>query len=637
MKASSPNCPQCEWPVEPGAHFCANCLHTLDSRPENKANPPPQTTEPARVAQAEPAEPPRAAAGPGRNCPHCGFPADAEARFCDNCLKEIRGPDAPQTKTSPAAGQAPAPPPLPGFGREPEFGGPVAAPQQVVRTEQIIRTEAPRSQAEHVRQRIVARNVNGQFRVAPLEDSPVYERRPMPADRPAGAGPTTAPPRTAMTPAPRKPDPITHGPEPDEASADACDFHIEYNNARIFLKGSRSSFNFRLKPTSSACRRCADMQMELQIGAAEIPPEPVYPFTRPEPREIDFAFKPEEDGIDIPAKLFFRYTRDGRRTQYLGRLLWDCYPQSESAQAINVKIDELNLVGDRASRQNVELLKGLDAKTPESRADQLRGLKLVPVWAPLPLVLVPCDDVAARESHLAPPPARAQRQRLTLAGNDLRVHLLSDTKLTLGRNRGCDLVTRVCGPDARADKKSNEKLSRYHCEIGLEGERCWVTDEAYDPEKKVRRPSSFGVWVNKTRVPRGQSSALLPNTHGTVALAGEDENDPQAFTFQSYLWACDSAQRQKCRLPAQPCPADAPGCLILHRCDGLRQQEIFVVIWRCCPMALVHESFGDVVLCRSRQAFACKQKETDSWLTPGETVQMGSNDMRVETYQQVGL
>jgi hypothetical protein len=471
-----------------------------------------------------------------------------------------------------------------------------------------------------------------------------------PPGQPAVERLSKAAPRTTRPDDP--PDALPFRGLPDEPPDDPCfsdceDFRVEYNAARVFLTGHVSAFNFRVTPLLDD----ADEIRNLRIRV-DSPGFLVKPLThrsrlwrlRPGRSlpEVHINLEPEKSGQDIAGEVYVTYTKNDRARAFYTSFLWDAYPPSEDSSKVienlSIRIGDIVTTGDRAGDANttVSFLDDVQKSGRYSRADELRQLKLPNAWKLLSLY--ECDATEfPTPPELGPPPSRARANRLTLRTPGAhRIHLLQAQQgLQLGKNRKCDLVTWFMTPDG-AERLSDQSalISRFHCRIerGSDG---WTVRDG-----DGTRPSSYGSFLNRKRIPHDRGLPVPENEPFQLTLAGADAHAPNVFCFEGRLWTCKALGG--CRMALHDdCKPRGPACLVLRRTDGI--PETFVLLWRFCTAAAIGSPparhWDGACFFRHKDGFGvCTIDHAPhfAWLIPGETTESLLPGATITAYKQFG-
>ena len=449
------------------------------------------------------------------------------------------------------------------------------------------------------------------------------------------------PPTTVIPPQPT----TSHEPQTTLLS-DCQDLLVEYNQARVFLTGFTSSFNFRITPRLGVDSTLEDLR--LRVEATGFLAEPLtYKSRLKEVRggrplpEINLGLEPERSGQDIPGEVYLSYSKDGRRHVYVGSFLWDVYPPSESSASVienlSVKIGDIVSTGDRAgdARTTVNFLDGLQDSGRYSKAEELRKLKLPKAWNALPLG--ECDPGEFPcPPELGEPPFGARAATLTLETADGRLlHLLHPRGATqLGRNRRCDIVAREMDADGTIQNGPwQSRISRFHCRIRKTGDECVILDG--DDSKS----SGHGTWMNGVPVSKKGKTVELDERF-VLTLAGRRPGEPGVFSLDGRLWSCSAQGKCGMMLHSQ-CTPECPAALVLKRRDGV--PETFFIVWQFCMGDVVGsvlpQDLGPVCFFRHKNAFGIRYGDREQcfeWLVPGKTLGVDGNIVKVKAYQQFG-
>lgn len=425
--------------------------------------------------------------------------------------------------------------------------------------------------------------------------------------------------------------------------SDCDDFRLEYNQARIFLVGSVSSFNFRLTPVGEDAKKIREI--ELHVESPGYLPDPlVKPSHSPRLQKgrfvgINLNMVPEQDGIDIGGEVYLRYRKGTRRLAFCATFEWDTYPPSVAADKVvenlSVRIGNVSATADRAGDAPVILrfLDNIRSSGRYSKAEELRQLKIPKVWNSLCLA----DQGEPQPPEIGEPPLSARQGRLTLEAPDGHLlHLIhTQGRVHVGRNRRCDIVTWFMTTDGseRLEDRS-ENISKYHCRLEKAAGKWMVCDG------NGERSSSYGTFLNGSEVPATGGRALPMDEPFTLWLAGRKPNDPKVFRFEGRLWTCAALGRCKMALHRECKPLE-PACLILKRTDGI--PETFLLLWRFCPVEAIDESMKDTLgmacIFRHRNAYAVSEGRDEkayAWLIPGAHAGAADSGVEVGLFRQFG-
>jgi len=425
------------------------------------------------------------------------------------------------------------------------------------------------------------------------------------------------------------------GESPSVEMDDGCDFTLEYNNARVFLLGSGSSFNFRLTGKGADVRGCEQISITLEFDFCDPITKRIPGLNANGRSERSIAFRPGETNVDLPATVLLTYRKDGKQKRFEGEILWDCYPPNEpSANIIEnlvVKLGDISGRGAADMNTNVRVLENFGVQNPESTATQLRGLKLEPVWTVLDLV----------PAHMPlpppPPPPDALTERLTLRLGDRRVHLLCAEEVALGKNWRNDIATHVFNAAGSVDEERTARISRFHARIRKRPEGCCLVDGGHNPESGREQGSAHGTYVDGRNVGSLGNGRLRVGDRVTIGLGRRSDHGPPCLEFDVEVLPCDRLRRAVCGMPLAGCRESSPAGVVLKRNDGFKDREVFLVVWKCCSLSLVDPAFGDITVWRLDGAFAVTCGTEGFWLTEGTHFSTNDREIAVTGLEQVGL
>jgi len=327
------------------------------------------------------------------------------------------------------------------------------------------------------------------------------------------------------------------------------------------------------------------------------------------------------------------YETGGRQYCFETQSEHTVYPANENPRQVIDKVIFNITQGHAGTVEARDFYRDLSRQRDLSLRELVDRARSAPsVWRPLPLYEAGEGRVLLPESAA---PAEARTDRLTLHVGSQRVHLLAAPELRLGKNRQCDVVTRIFNPDGTADRDKNSRIGRRHCSVRLEGEQCLVVDGGYYPELGRRKPSAWGTFLDQAPVRQNEQAALPVNRDFLLSLAGTDPAEETVFAFGGRLLTCELWNQPDCPFP-NTCSPSVLSCLILRRSDHV--DEAFAVVWNHCPMQFVEPSLQGLRVWRRPEAFAYRVGDDCGWLAPGSTIPLpGGPEVRVETYGQAGL
>ena len=211
------------------------------------------------------------------------------------------------------------------------------------------------------------------------------------------------------------------------------DLDVEYNVAAAFVEGVTSSFVLRITPRRDGLK---NLVVEARHGHLRLSHAADEHLMEGQRFRAFLSFRPT-GGLygKIPFEIYLGYEADGEKVCYKFWGEHRVFPAREKAVKVleTLKI-EFNASQGHAGdvRQSVQ---GLDRMLSQKadRAEDLRLVDLPPIWE-RPRLL------RCAYSVMAPPPARsgpaeAACDRLSLCVEGKWVHILSDARVQLGRNR----------------------------------------------------------------------------------------------------------------------------------------------------------------------------------------------------------
>jgi len=115
-------------------------------------------------------------------------------------------------------------------------------------------------------------------------------------------------------------------------------------------------------------------------------------------------------------------------------------------------------------------------------------------------------------------PSDVRNDKITLKYGRNFLHILAKEKIHFGKNKNNDITTRIMDESGFASKKMNSLISRFHCQIQLQGNECLLVDIGFNPDENTRKPSAYGVFLNRKKVLAGASVSLPKDENFTMSF-----------------------------------------------------------------------------------------------------------------------
>jgi len=356
-------------------------------------------------------------------------------------------------------------------------------------------------------------------------------------------------------------------------------------------------------------------------------------------REMSLTIPPLRPGA-YPAEIDVRMQRDGESCRFEATIEAYVYPAdcpaSRIAESIVVNITNDIKVGHASDvRLSQDAAEAMGRFVSNGRTHGVGEL----------LNLLKTDQRAFRREKLyegdclpgsggKDVPDAARTDQVTLRAGDRLIHLLAGRQITLGKNRGNRIITRLFESDGSATAERNGRISKFHCLMEYREGTCWIHDGAPGEDGKLR-PSTCGVFWQGHQV-RGNESfdaERFPSS-ASLWLAGEGDAWSFGFTVQGCFFdaarcaLCGGREGHACRHGRMP-------AVVLRRCDEV--PEIFVLLWSCFDLGQVVPGLRGVTLCHDHGAFAWRSEIGSGWLVPGGTLAAGGAAVPVQAFAQYGL
>jgi hypothetical protein len=347
------------------------------------------------------------------------------------------------------------------------------------------------------------------------------------------------------------------------------------------------------------------------------------------------------------------YEKGGRRRIFETDTFHRIYLMTEKAQeVVQNAIQTLNVNISTGHAADVTIGKLLDrySALSEDKGLSVNDLidalnRLPPAYLSLKLYEVP-PDVGPPPTEWPPPglpwppPKEAVVNRLTLQYGERLVHLLSLNEMQLGKNKLCDVKTRLFTDDGQAPRVLNGAISRYHCRIVLEQSECRLIDggKPRPPEVGEYKSSAGGTFVNGTRVPNPGHVVLKPEEEVLLTLAGQNAAGEGVFAMAACFRRCRRLPSGQCaRSTSASCGAPNPPCsLELRRQDNV--PEAFLNLWGHATLAAAGQELAGFRVWVYEGAFFFRSGSGYRWLVPGQPIVLdGGKKLLVGPYRQFGM
>jgi hypothetical protein len=354
-------------------------------------------------------------------------------------------------------------------------------------------------------------------------------------------------------------------------------------------------------------------------------------------RGINLPIHPTSHGA-FSAAVYFGLTKDGNTHMYETEVCLVVYPAGSSTKQIAEKITftinndiKAGHAADIRVHQDAAEAMGKLVQTGQAHSiEELLNLlhSKPPAFHRLSLY----ESAWNLDNTLPPPPPAALATRMTVSVGNRLAHLIAGSRVTLGKNRANQIVTRLFEPSGEALPERNARISKFHCTLEFAEGQCVVHD-GVRTESGMMQASSCGVFWQGRAVKGSErfSADHFPAT-ATLGLAGVVA-DACDFGLKAQSCFFDTARCASCRgNDGQLCHRGKTPVVILRRRDAV--PEVYALMWSCLDLGNVLPECAGVTVCHERGAFAWRSAGASGWLVPGARVGAG---IEVKEFKQYGM
>lgn len=384
------------------------------------------------------------------------------------------------------------------------------------------------------------------------------------------------------------------------------DLDLYYDSSRIFMEGMILPFAFRLVPQADGL---SDLSIEIRTQSGLNERKRVLRVLRSGvEREISVDMRMPEGCSGMMTFDFIVRYRMGRGEQmFMISRTHEVHPQRNARKVFENFRIEINQGHAGDINQNFQGLEKLMQN--EDRGKIFSRMNIPPRWEKL--ALEECAGCGSDCTVRLPPcPAPARLDRLTLQIDGWKIHLLGGTRIQMGRDRTCDLVTRVFDASGAMPREPNLAISRRQCGLVYQDGQVLVVNGDLSAV-----PGGKAVYLNGHPVEKQE-----PLTDEFLLTFGSPQPERGVFGFKG----------RKVNL------SDGTAGVILMRTDGLK--EIFIPVYERVRLGLADPRWGELCVCRQDGGFALSAGPGFcAWLQPGSSQTTSAGSVRVLPYSQEGL
>ena len=413
---------------------------------------------------------------------------------------------------------------------------------------------------------------------------------------------------------------------------DCSDLEVRYNNSCVFVLNMQSTFDFEICPLAEGIR---DLFVEARQAGQMIAREtPMVLPKRGVPIRFGLNHMPRNTR---PGKVSFLilvgYRKGSERRLFAAYRTHTIYSGKEDPRRVcdNLVVEVKNNIqqghaGDvRVDQSFDELREAL--REQNSIALDKEFLDLIdgrPFWAPLALAECSPDALPASAAMAVPPEARRRSLILRQQGGT-SLHLLTQDCVQIGRQRECEIITRVLDASDRELRDESLRVSQYHAQIEWSGSQCRLWDRGNYPGKGLR-PSTRGTWVDGQRLPRGSHVTLVSGHDYRITLAAAPEENVPKVELRARVWVARDLPPLRPGCPEINASPETPVGLVLRQHPG---NTAYLLLRSHASLGWVDPRWTGACVCLRGNALHFSAGLTCDWLVPGCRLRSGAAELEV--------
>ncbi|MEI7899121.1 MAG: FHA domain-containing protein [bacterium] len=425
----------------------------------------------------------------------------------------------------------------------------------------------------------------------------------------------------------------------DDGFGDCPWLCVESDTLAFCVAGASALVRFRLTPLVEGVQH-----VRVWLKPNGISQVVEHPFNWPNPklgvpRGINLPVHPMNHGA-FSASVYFGLTKDGKTTTYETEVCLFVYPADCSTKQvadnitfnINNDIKAGHAADIRVHQDAAEAVSKLVKNGQAHSIEELLNLlhSKPPAFHRLSLF----ESGWVLHHPLPAAPAAATAERVTLRVGNRIAHLIAGSRVTLGKNRANQIVTRLFEPDGEALPERNARISKFHCTLEYADGQCIVHD-GVRTENGVMQASACGVFW-QGRAVKGSERFPADRFPAVAALGLAGTADAYDFGLTAHGCFFDTARCAACGgRDEKMCHRGKTPAVILRRRDAV--SEVYAVMWSCLDLGNILPGCEGVTVCHERGAFAWRAEGAAGWLVPGTRIGAGGVQIEVKTFSQYGL
>ena len=266
--------------------------------------------------------------------------------------------------------------------------------------------------------------------------------------------------------------------------------------------------------------------------------------------------------------------------------------------------------------------KASDEHKPDAFEKRFQDLSChQPGWPSL--ALVECDSGPVAISS----PIIIGQKPLTSRDSDcIRIYIISQSSIRIGRHRDCEIRARVLNKAGRELREESLMISQYHAQIEWDNNSYRLKDGGYYPDKGWQQ-STAGLWVDGKRLSAGGEFDLVQDREYRIALGDPNSKAANCFELGARLWSAKDLPELSPTCQDIELSPETPVCLVLRRLNGPRW--VYLVLGSCASLAWAYSRCGGACVGLRQGSLHLSDGQNCESLVPGRAAVAGALNFQV--------